>query len=261
MEWLQQIEAGKFLLFTLVLTRVSGLLMTAPIYGTQDIPLQVRVLFAFALSVVVLPTQWSVTVPNPDNLLLYALAIGSELVIGLSLGMGITILLSGIQLAGHLVDQVSGMLIAETFDPMQGENTSLVSQLLFFLTVAIYVSIGGHRLAMAGLLDTFQAIPPGSAAMPSHALTDTLVTLVVQSFDLGFRAAAPVVAALLLANVVLGLIARALPQLNLFVLGFGLNAMLALGILGISIGAAVWVFEDQIEPTVNAVLVAVRSRQ
>jgi len=260
MDWLPQVEVGKFILFTLVLTRVSGLLMTAPIYGTPEIPLQVRALFAFALSVLVVPSQWGVTVPEPANLLQYMLLVGSELVIGLALGLGITILLSGIELAGHLIDQVSGMMIAEIFDPVQGNNTSIVSRLLFWVTLSIYVAIGGHRMVMAGLLDTFQSIPPGSATIPG-SLAGTLVALVTQSFELGIRAAAPVIAAMLLANLVLGLIARAMPQLNLFVLGFGLNAMLALGILGISLGAAAWVFDDQIEPTVRAVLDALRSRQ
>jgi flagellar biosynthetic protein FliR len=260
MGWIEQFDAGKFILFTLILTRVSGLLMTAPIYGTPDIPLQVRALFAFALSLLVVPSQWGVAVPDAGNLPQYLLLIGSELVVGLALGLGISILFSGIELAGHLIDQVSGMMIAEIFDPVQGNNTSIVSRLLYWVTASIYVAIGGHRLAMAGLLDTFQSIPPGSASMPG-SLTGTLVALLTQSFELGIRAAAPVVAAMLLANLVLGLIARAMPQLNLFVLGFGLNAMLALGILGISLGAAVWVFEDQIEPTVNAVLDSLRSTQ
>jgi flagellar biosynthetic protein FliR len=260
MDWLQQIEIGRFILFTLILTRVSGLLMTAPIYGTPDIPLQVRALFAFALSLLVAPSQWGVPAPDPGNLPYYLLLIGSELVIGLALGLGITILFSGIELAGRLIDQVSGMMMAEIFDPVQGESTSILSRLLYLLTGSIYVAVGGHRLAMAGLLDTFQAIPPGSAAMPPD-LADTLVTLVTQSFTLGIRAAAPVVASLLVANLVLGLISRALPQLNLFALGFGLNALLALGVLGISLGAAAWVFEDQIEPTISAVLDGLRSRQ
>lgn len=253
MDWLQPIDAGKFILFTLILTRVSGLLMAAPVYGTPDIPLQVRALFAFALSLLIVPGQWGVSPPRPANLAEYVVLVGSELVVGLALGLGITVLLSGIELAGRLIDQVSGLMIAEIFDPVQGENTSILSRLIFLTTVAVYVVVGGHRMAMAGLLDTFQAIPLGSAAAPSH-LADTLVTLVSQSFALGIRAAAPVVAALLLANLVLGLITRALPQLNLFVLGFGLNVFLTLGVLSASLGAAVWLFADQIEPTIGAVL-------
>ncbi len=253
MDWLQYLDTNKYILFTLILTRVSGLLMTAPVYGTPDIPLQVRALFAFALSLLVVPSQWGVSSPNPASLAEYMVLLGSELAVGLALGLGITVLLSGIELAGRLIDQVSGMLIAEIFDPVQGENSSILSRLIFLTTVAVYVAIGGHRMAMAGLMDTFQAIPLGSAAAPSH-LADMFVALVSQSFALGVRAAAPVVASLLVANLVLGLITRALPQLNLFVLGFGLNVFLALGVLGVSLGAAVWVFADQIEPAIGVVL-------
>ena len=258
MEWLQQLDVGKFLLFTLVLTRVSGLLMTAPIYGTADIPTQVRALFTLAIAVLVFPSQWQVPVPDPGNLAEYLILVGSELVIGAGLGFGIAILFSGIDLAGQLIDQVSGLMIAEVFDPTQGNNTSIISRLLFLVTLSIFVAIGGHRIVMAGLLDTFRTIPPGSAAMPA-SLGETLVTLIGQSFVLGIRAAAPVVASMLLANVVLGLIARALPQLNILVIGFGINALLALGVLGISLGAAVWVFQDQVEPAVAAVLDGLKS--
>lgn len=259
MPTLPPLDAGTFILFTLVLTRVSGLLMTAPIYGTLEIPLQVRALFAFALSLLVFPSQWATTVPDPGSLLAYAILLGSELAIGLVLGLGVTILISGIELAGHMIDQVSGLMLAEIFDPVQGTNSSIVSRLLYLTTMLVFVTIGGHRMVMAGLLDTFQAIPAGSAAAPP-SVGEVLVALVAQSFSLGIRAAAPVVASLLVANLVLGLIARALPQLNLLVVGLGMNALLALGILGISLGAVVWVFEDQIEPTVRAVLDGLHSR-
>ncbi len=253
MEWLAQLDVGKFLLFTLVLSRVGGLLMTAPIYGTADIPTQVRALFTLAIAALVFPSQWGVSSPDPGNLAEYLVLIGSEVAVGAGLGLGLVILFSGIDLAGHLIDQVSGLMIAEVFDPTKGDNTSIIARLLSLVTLAIFVAIGGHRIVMAGLLDTFRTIPPGSAAIPS-ALGETLVTLAGQSFELGIRAAAPVVASMLLANLVLGLISRALPQLNILVIGFGVNALLALGVLAISLGAAVWVFGDQIEPTVAAVL-------
>jgi flagellar biosynthetic protein FliR len=259
MDWLGQLDAGKFVLFTLVLTRVSGLLMTAPIYGTSEIPLQVRGLFAMAIAVLVFPSQWSVALADPGNLVQYLVLVGSELIVGLALGLGVTILFSGLDLTGRLIDQVSGLTIAEVFDPSQGDNTSIISRLLFLVALSVFVTIGGHRMVMAGLLDTFQSIPPGSAAMPV-SLGDTLVALITQSFALGIRAAAPVLASLLLANVVLGLISRALPQLNVLVIGFGVNALLAMGILGISLGAAMLVFRDQVDPVVNAVLDGLKSK-
>jgi flagellar biosynthesis protein FliR len=257
MDWLAQLDLGKFLLFTLILTRVSGLVMTAPIYGTTDIPMQVRALLGVVLAVLILPSQWNVSVAYPETILNYLVFLGSELVVGLSLGLGVVILFAGIEAAGQVMAQVSGLSIAEVFDPSQEQNVSVFSRLLFLVTLAIFVTIGGHRMVMAGLLDTFQSIPPGSAAMP-ESLAETFVTLVTQSFSLGIRAAAPLVAALLLSNLVLGLIGRTLPQLNILVIGFGLNSLLTFGALCLSIGAAAWVFEDQVAPALEAVLEAWR---
>jgi flagellar biosynthetic protein FliR len=253
MQWLRLLDPAQFLLFTLILTRVSGLVMTAPIYGTTDIPTNVRVLLAVALAVLVAPSQFGRSTPDPGTLIQYLLLVGSELLVGVALGFGIVILLSGIEVAGQLIGYTGGLLAAEVFDPTQQGNVSIFSRLLTLLVLAIFVAIGGHRMVMAGLLDTFQTIPPGSTVAPG-CLYETLIELVTQSFALGIRASAPLVTALLLANLVLGLIGRTLPQLNILVVGFGMNTMLALGALILSLGAAVWVFEDQIGWALQSIL-------
>jgi len=257
MDWLGQLDVQRFLLFTLVLTRVSGVVMTVPVFGTPDVPVQVRALLGVALAVLVMPSQWDVPVAYPGTILHYLVFVGSELVVGLSLGLGVAILFAGIEVAGQMIAQVSGLAIAEIFDPAQETNVSVFSRLLFLVTLAIFLSIGGHRLVMAGLLDTFQNIPPGSAAMP-RPLVETLVALVAESFSLGIRAAAPLVVALLVANLVLGLIGRTLPQLNILVVGFGINSLLTFGALALALGSAAWVFQPQIEPAVAAIVEALR---
>ena len=137
--------------------------------------------------------------------------------------------------------------------PGQQSDVPLFSRLLSLLVLAIFVAIGGHRMVMGGLLDTFQTIPPGRLFAPDSLFT-AMVDLVTQSFALGIRAAAPLVTVLLLANLVLGLIGRTLPQLNILVIGFGLNTMLASGALILSLGAAAWLFGDQIGAAVDTVL-------
>jgi len=258
-DWLHQFQLETFLLFTLVLTRVSGLVMTAPIYGTPEVPVQVRALLAFALALLITPTQLGAFVAYPGSLANYLVFLGSELVIGVILGLGIVILFSGIQLAGEAIGRLSGTMLADIFDPATGESVPLFSHLLFLLAVAVFVCIGGHRMVMGGLLDTFQTIPPGRAGLPD-SLAWTLVTLIAQSFALGLRAAAPAIVSLLLANVVLGLIGRTLPQLNILVLGFGINALLTFGVLILSLGAAVWVFQGQIEPFLETLLETLHAR-
>ena len=151
-------------------------------------------------------------------------------------------------------------MVANVLDPSAGEQVSLFSRLLHLLALVVFVSIGGHRMVMAGLLDTFQSIPPGSAAIPV-SMAHTLVALLTQSFVLGIRAAAPVVVAILLSTLVMGLIGRTLPQLNILAVGFGLNSMLTFGVLAIALGAGVMVFQDQVEPTITMLLDALHRRR
>ena len=197
--------------------------------------------------------------------------IGGELLIGLVLGMGITILLGGIQMAGDLMSRVGGLTLSDVFDPTTSTNVPLFSQLLGLLSTALFLIIGGHRILLGGLLDTFSAIPPGgSVAMflgtagggsgPGllASLVEMFLVLITQSFHVAIRAAAPVVTAVLLATLVLGLISRTLPQLNVMVVGFGLNAMITFGVFFLSLGAALLVFQDQVVPTLQVLFQTLR---
>lgn len=253
MTWLRQFDLQQYVLFTLVLTRVSGLTMTAPIYGTKDVPVQVRALLGFALALLITPTQWHVAVPHPGTTLNYLVLIGSELVIGLCLGLAIVILFSGIQLAGQMIGRISGMMLADVFDPNLEVSVPMFSRLLLMVAIAVFVGIGGHRVVMAGLLDTFQAIPPGSGVFPESGPA-AFVDILAQSFHLAIRAAVPVVTALLLSTLVMGLISRTLPQLNILMVGFGMNSLLTFATLSLTLGAAVWAFQEQIEPTLRTIL-------
>jgi flagellar biosynthetic protein FliR len=252
MAWLEQAGLEKFLLFALVLTRTSGLMMTLPAFGTSDIPIQIRASLAVALALVITPTQWAVTIVYPGCLANFLVLVGGELLIGFTLGLGVVVLFSGIQLAGETIGRTSGEMAADVLDPTSGESVPVFSQLLYSLTVAMFLCLGGHRIVVGALLDTFQSLPPGQAILPD-GLVSTLVTLVWQSFALGIRSAAPVVAALLLSNVVLGLIGRTLPQLNILALGFGFNSLVTYGVLAMSLGGAVWIFQDQLAPTIQRV--------
>ena len=258
MDWLRQLDTEKFLLFTLVLTRVSGLTMTAPIYGTKDVPMQVRVFLALALAMLIAPSQWNVSVEYPGNVLNYLVFLGAELLVGLCLGLGVVILFSGIHLAGQMISRISGMMLADVFDPSLETSVPTISRVMHIVTLAVFVCVGGHRMVMTGLLDTFQTLPPGGSAFPT-SMAETFVVLLQQSFCLGIRAAVPAVTALLLSTLVMGLISRTLPQLNILMVGFGMNSMLTFAVLSLTLGAAALAFIDQIELTLEILLEALHA--
>lgn len=243
-------------IFLLVLVRTSGLVLAGPPFGSSEIPAQVRVFLALALAVLIYPAQMQTPLDSPLTLAGYLPAIGAELFVGFLLGTGTVLLFSGVQLAGQIVGQMSGMTLADLYSPGFDANVPLLSQLLYMVALAIFLASGGHRLAMTGFLDTFVAIPPGGMSL-STSLTDTTVTLLVQSFSLGIRVAAPATAALLLASLVLGIISRTLPQLNVMALGFGLNALATFGMLAASLAGMAWLLHDEIESTLRVVLSAV----
>src|SRR6476646_9384520 len=228
---------GRFMVFTLVLARTGALVMIAPIFSTQSLPRRVRGLLAVAMSLLVTPAFLGTSMPAAENMGEYCRILASEALVGLLLGFGMNILFSGIQVAGQIVSQLSGLSLADVFNPGFEEDVSVFSQLFYFLTLAVFVAIGGHRIMMQALLDTFAASPPGHAELGKN-FVEVLVGILSQSFVLGIRAAAPLMVALLLSNLVLGLISRTLPQINVIAVGFSLNALLTLSILFLTVGAA-----------------------
>lgn len=250
MSLLQSYLLSQFLLFTLVLTRVSGLVMTAPVFGSQTIPLRIRALFAVAISLLVTPLYVGGRVEYPGTMLHFLVYLGGELLVGLVLGLGIMILFSGVQVAGQIVGQLSGTALASVFNPALDSESPIYAQVMYLVTLAVFVLIGGHRMVMASLLDTFEAVPPGQSFV-NASVVDSLTTVIAQSFLLGIRAAAPVMTALLLSTLIMGLVSRTLPQLNILAVGFGLNSMVLMGGLMLSLGAIAWIFQQQVEPTLE----------
>ncbi len=258
MSWLFAYGTNAFLVFTLVLTRLSGLMMTAPVYGSMEVPVRVRALLVMALALLVTPSQMTARA-EAETLVDYGVLLSGELAIGLVLGLGVQILFVAPQVAGQLVSQMSGISLADVFNPSLDSEVPVFSQLLYLFSLAIYLIIGGHRLLMAGLLETFEVIPPGQTAFLA-TFSDSFMTLVTQSLELGLRAAAPTVMALLLATVIMGLISRTVPQLNVMSLGFGVSAVTTLVVLSFSLGGIAWVLEGAVEPFIETLIESVMEK-
>lgn len=241
---------NQFLVFVLILTRISGLVISAPVLGLKSAPMQVRIVLAVALAVLVTPFHWQVTATMPANMVGLSLLLVQELLIGLSLGLSIHVLFTGVHVTGQMMGQMSGMSLAEVYDPAQEASVPVLSDIMDRVAVAVFVIIGGHRQLMLVLLDTFRWMPPGKTAF-GPTLVDALTEVTTQSLTLGVRAAAPAMVALLLANLILGLISRTLPQLNVMALGFGINILLVLMVLGASLGAIAWLFQDAAWTTID----------
>jgi flagellar biosynthetic protein FliR len=253
---LLQVYFAQFVLFVLVLTRISGLIMTAPVFGTRSAPMRVRAFLALSLALIITPLQESAAFAPPQNLIQMLLMLGHELMLGLALGLAVMILFAGLQLTGQIIGQMSGTSLADVFDPTFNANIPVFTQLLDIIAISVFLAIGGHRHLIRALLDTFRARPPGMEAFPL-SLAETLTKVLSESFVVGIRAAGPIMLALLMSMLILGLISRTLPQLNILVVGFSLNALMMLAVMSICLGSIITVVNGQAENVIEVVRTAI----
>jgi flagellar biosynthetic protein FliR len=249
----------ELLVLGLVLVRIAALVMVAPIFGSAEVSVRLRVGLAVVLAALVAPLELAkgTVVPQaPAELLVLA---GGEALIGLSLGLGVFVLFSAAHLAGRLISQASGVQLAEVFDASVGASMPVFSKLLSLATLAVFLTIGGHRRLLEALLDTFARLPIGQGTA-FETITTAMTAVLAESFSLGIRAAAPALVALMLATLILALAGRTLPQLYALATGFGANALVALVAVGVSLGTACWVFQDGLAPALDTVLDALRPR-
>ena len=239
------------LVFLFVLARIGGLILLAPVWGGRQLPLPTRLLLMLAIALLIAPLHVNAHVPPASQPWQILITFGREAILGLMLGLGLLVITGGLQIAGQLIAQISGLSLGELLDPQLGGETSPLGKCFEVVAIASFLLIGGHRQVLAALLDTFSWLPPGAPARVS-GLWETLVEILSQSFVLGLRAAAPVMVSVLLSTLVLGLVSRAWPQLHAFTIGFSLNALVAVAVLSLTLGSAAWVYQEHTEAAVEA---------
>ncbi len=247
MNWILDYALHLTLVFTLVFARVAGLVMTAPVFGDSDVPKRIRAVAALALAALITPLQTLSVAHSPQSPVDYLLLAAGETLVGVTIGVGISLLFTGLQVAGQIINQMSGMQLADVFNPTLHDNVPIFSQLLYYVSLGVFVVIGGHRRVMTALLDSFATLPPGGGAMPTE-IGEMLTTLAAQSFRLGVQAAMPAMVAILLATLVMGLVSRTLPQMNVMSLGFGINVLITLLAVAFTLGTMAWVFQEHVDP-------------
>jgi flagellar biosynthetic protein FliR len=237
--------------FLCVLSRVSPPIMIAPPTRSGAIPMRVRALIAVAVAFLTTPLALGNATVLPGNVLNIAIALAGEVLLGMLLGSVITLAILSLQIAGQAASHLAGFDMANAADPSSDEQIPVISNLLGWLAIVILLIAGGHRYMLECCLDSFTAYPAGEVSFEGRWLTE-FRGLLSHTFVIGVRAAAPLATALLLANLVTGLLARTLPQLNVLAIGFNINALCLLALLFFSVGGISWVFQQELATWLEA---------
>jgi len=211
--------------------RMSAMFSIAPLFGSRTIPVRVRVAAALVLSVTLAPGLEPAQTPDPLSAG-GVLAIASELFIGLSMGFALQLVFGSLHIAGELVATTMGLSMAQVTDPVNGAQVPVIGQLFFMVGMLVFLSLNGHLALLAMLVQSFRSLPVGGPGLGAADLW-TLLEWSGLMFRYAMQVALPAVTALLAANVMLGVITRAAPQLNLFAFGLPITTALGLALLAV----------------------------
>ncbi len=223
-------------LWMLGMLRPGAAFIAAPVFGATNVPLQLRLVIALAIGVpavaasgLALPAEGIVSWPG------FILVIG-EVVIGLAIGFVLQMGLAAALLAGEAISNAMGLGFAAMMDPMSGQMSSAIGQLLSMLATALFLAANGHLLLIEIVVDSYSALPPGDA-FPSFDAIGGIVRFGSLMFAAGLTIALPVGFVLILVQLIMGVIGRSAPAMNLFAVG--LPATLLAGVVLLAIATPV----------------------
>jgi len=224
----------QFQSFLFVVVRVGAILMTAPILGSKNLPMQLKIGLTLFIAMLLFQAIPSTGTAFPTHVLSFGVAIGSEVIIGAIIGFSVRIIFAGIQLAGQLLGFQMGFSIVNVMDPVTSEQFSIIAQVKNIMAILVFLSINAHHWFIQAIVSSFQVLPPMGLSF-SPILMESILELSNRMFVIALKIGAPLMAILLFTSVALGLIARTVPQINIFIVGFPLKIAVGLIFLGFSL--------------------------
>jgi len=215
-------------MFFLIFLRVGSILMTMPIFKSRSIPILFRAGLALATSMVLFPILELENFPAFTGLTALAIGIFREILLGISIGLAVNFIFAGLQLAGQLAGYQMGMAIARVMDPSTDQQLPLLGQFNELFALLIFIAINAHHWFIRALVDSYQLVPVFGFRI-SGSLVEQLVGMAGNMFVIAVKLGAPVIAVLLLSSIAFGLIARTVPQMNVFFVAMPLK--IAVGLL------------------------------
>lgn len=202
----------------LIMLRLTGLFLTAPFFGSRVIPKRIKAALAFLVTLILSPVVDGSNLELPMNILILLFNFLSELTIGLIFGFITILIFASIQLAGQMISMRMGLAMANIMDPMNGSSIAVIGQFKNVLATLLFLVINGHHQLLRALKYSFDVIPLAGLEV-SDALFMKLLRIAGDLFPLAFQIALPIIAVLFLTDVAFGLVARTVPQMNVFVMG------------------------------------------
>ena len=235
MDFLEAITGTYFYVFFVIFLRVTSFYFAAPVFGGAGVPPHTKIGLGLLTSIVLL---FAVEMENfhlPGTMAEFALLAVVEILVGLLLGYAVSLLFAGLQFAGMMMGYQMGFAVANVLDPTSREQVSILGHFLFIFGILYFLTLDGHHLLIRGLADSFVLAPPMGLGLTGDTVT-VVVRMFTGMFSLGLYIALPVIGTLFLIDVTLGIVAKTVPQMNVFIIGLPLKSLVGLFMLFVTFG-------------------------
>ncbi len=211
-----------------------SLVVAIPVFNSRQAPPQVKIGIGFATALLLFPLMASYTPETEFSGIAFALVMVNEVLIGILLGLVAQLIFTAVSFGGTIIGYQMGFAAANIFDPQTTQQLSLMSQFSNIIAILIFLSLNIHHLFFQVIVDSYTLFPPGFIDF-SGGSVPLLMDLAGHMFLLAVKLSAPILVLLLLSNLVLGILARVFPQLNVFMLSFPMNIGIALLVIGLTL--------------------------
>lgn len=205
------------ILFVIVLTRLSGMITTAPLISTYPIPTQVKGWFMASVAFIMFPIVLAKTgFQTPSNIPELAVILIKEFFIGYITGFVANVVFIGVEIAADLVSMQMGLTAAQAMNPMTGDPSPILAQAYTILASLIFIGMHGYQWIFSAIYKSFQILPPGYGFLISGTITHNVIMLTSQMFIIGMGIALPIFSVLMITDVLLGFVSKMMPKMNIF---------------------------------------------
>jgi flagellar biosynthetic protein FliR len=215
------------------LTRILALMMTAPLFGNLNVPARTKIALGILLALVVAPGVPALPAADPMSFA-GLLILAQQFLVGAAMGFAMQIVFTGIEMAGEVAGLTMGFGFATFFDPQTRGRSSAISQFLSLLAIMLFLATNMHLVMLSTLVESFTTLPVSAAPFGGGGLRQ-IAMWGATVFSAGTQLALPMIAALLITNIALGVLTRAAPQLNLFGIGFPITLGAGFIVLALSL--------------------------
>lgn len=222
--------------FLLIFVRMSSFVVTAPFFSMNNVPRRVKAGFAFFVSVLVYTSVLDHEIIQYQSVISFAIIVIKEAMTGLLIGFGANICLSILNLAGKLADMEIGLSMVQIFDPMTRDQSGFMGSIYTYSIMLILLVTNMHHYIIRAFLESYELIPIGGAKFSSEKIVETVCIFLANYISIAFRFCLPIVAAIMLLNALLGVLAKTSPQMNMFAVGIQLKIFVGFTVIIATIG-------------------------